>query len=100
MTMTMTDQDKCHPTSCIENWFSVISYSYIHVISSQVDPSFQNTLAKFDDGGTAGLMLNQLRCLDDTCELVLDCNTVVTSAGNSSACKTRPQLVDITELGG
>lgn len=65
----------------------------------EVDPSFQNTLAKFDDGGTAGLMLNQLRCLDDTCELVLDCNTVVTSAGNSSARKAGPQPVDIAELG-
>lgn len=38
---------------------------------------FQKTLAKFDDGGTGGLLLNHLHCYEDTCEIVLDCTTVV-----------------------
>ena len=33
--------------------------------------------ATFDEGGTAGLLLNHLRLLTDDCELVLDPGTVM-----------------------
>ena len=46
----------------------------------QVDPLFKKTSAAFDEGGTGGLLLNHLRCLDDSSELVLDSNTVVYGA--------------------
>jgi len=62
---------------------------------------FQKTVAAFDEGGTAGLLLNHLRCIDDTCALILDCNTVVTSADDGSASQAnRSKMVDIGELRG
>lgn len=45
----------------------------------EVDPLFHKTSAAFDEGGTSGLLLNHLRCLDDTSELVLDSNTILTN---------------------
>jgi condensin complex subunit 2 len=43
----------------------------------QTDPLFNKTSAAFDEGGTAGLLLNHLHCRDDMSELVLDSNTVM-----------------------
>jgi hypothetical protein len=44
----------------------------------EVDPLFQKTSASFDEGGTSGLLLNHLCCLDNSSQLVLDSDTVVT----------------------
>ena len=44
----------------------------------EVDPLFQKTSASFDEGGTSGLLLNHLSCLDNSSQLALDSETVVT----------------------
>lgn len=64
-----------------------------------MDPLFHKTSASFDEGGTRGLLLNHLRCRDDSCEILLDSNTVTTPTmadfnwGSS-------QTLDLTELKG
>ena len=69
----------------------------------EVDPLFQKTSAAFDEGGTSGLLLNHLRLLDDTSELVLDSSTVVLNCDNldsSLSSQTRQENVDLTDLRG
>lgn len=44
----------------------------------EVDPLFHKTSASFDEGGTRGLLLNHLSCRDDSCETLLDSNTITT----------------------
>uniref|UniRef100_A0A0B6ZZN9 Condensin complex subunit 2 n=1 Tax=Arion vulgaris TaxID=1028688 RepID=A0A0B6ZZN9_9EUPU len=43
----------------------------------EVDPMFQIMSAAFDEGGARGLLLNRLRCFDDTQQFVLDSSTTI-----------------------
>ncbi|XP_005091084.1 condensin complex subunit 2 [Aplysia californica] len=43
----------------------------------EVDPMFQIMSAAFDEGGASGLLLNRLRCYDDSQSLILDSSTNV-----------------------
>ena len=61
---------------------------------------FQKTSAAFDEGGTSGLLLGSLRCLDDFCGLVLDSNTVVTSEKDSVSTQKEHNMIDLTEFKG
>ena len=67
-----------------------------------MDPLFQKTSAAFDEGGTGGLLLNHLRCLDDGSELILDSNTIAmdTSEPTPSQSDRASKPVDITEFKG
>jgi hypothetical protein len=56
--------------------------------------------AAFDEGGTSGLLLNNLRCLDDTSQLVLDSNTIVQPQEPAEWENTGRAMVDITDLRG
>ncbi len=66
-----------------------------------MDPLFQKTSAAFDEGGSGGLLLNQLRCLDDSSELVLDSNTIVTGTEDTEPNSRRgTKPVGLRELRG
>ncbi|XP_048585600.1 condensin complex subunit 2 [Nematostella vectensis] len=67
----------------------------------EVDPLFHKTSAVFDEGGTQGLLLNFLSVCDDSCELLLDSNAIVTPARDSTteAQSTKDSsMVDLSEL--
>ena len=69
----------------------------------EVDPLFHKTSASFDEGGTGGLLLNHLQCLNDTSELVLDSSTVVyglDDQATSSQTRTNQQHMHLRELKG
>lgn len=60
--------------------------------------------ASFDEGGTAGLLLNNLRCFDDSQELVLDSSTILPtgdddfSLSQSQSSKIKP--TDLSDIKG
>lgn len=66
------------------------------------DPLFQRTSATFDEGGSFGLLLNHLHCKDDTCELLLDSNTIlnndVESAKSEKGTQTVVDMSDVREM--
>ena len=72
-------------------------YMYI-LFSFQVDPLFQKTSATFDEGGSGGLLLNQLYCINDSSAIVLDSKTMVTGTRDTPV--ERSQVVDLTEIKG
>ena len=70
-----------------------------------MDPLFSKTSAAFDEGGTGGLLVNHLRCLDDTSELILDSSTVVGTnldelPPTDSQEARGKKMVDLTEFKG
>jgi len=71
-----------------------------------VDPTLQKIPNMSDEGGTSCLLLNQLRCFGDTCEVILDFSTIVTSEqGNSCADQMQDDVyeykpIDVRPLAG
>lgn len=73
----------------------------------QLDPTMQKIPNMSDEGGTGCLLLNQLRCFDDTCEVVLDFTTIVTSDANTVGSddeethgRHQQKIVDVRPLAG
>ena len=68
----------------------------------QVDPLFSMMSAAFDEGGSSGLLLNNLRSFDSNQQLVLDSNTVIcpTEDPDTSRLEERQQSVDVSEIKG
>ncbi len=69
----------------------------------QVDPLFHKMSAAFDEGGSGGLLLNHLSCLDDTSELYLDSSTVVPGFDEpreSDEVASARSMVDLKEFRG
>ena len=56
--------------------------------------------AAFDEGGTEGLLLNNLFCFDDCQQLVLDSETLVSVEHDSQKESERKHISDIAELKG
>lgn len=72
-------------------------------LAFKTDPLFHKTSAAFDEGGTAGLLLNQLHCCNDMSELVLDSNTIVSTSDDQQMPSshteiTKQQQVALKEL--
>ncbi|KAL4231117.1 hypothetical protein ACF0H5_008700 [Mactra antiquata] len=65
----------------------------------EVDPLFKMMSAAFDEGGSSGLLLSNLRTFDNTQSLVLDSNTLITPVDdlNTSRLEERQNHVDVTE---
>ena len=68
----------------------------------QVDPLFKVMSAAFDEGGSSGLLLNNLRTFDNTQQLVLDSSTLIAPTGdlNTSRIEERRSAVDVTDFKG
>ena len=49
-----------------------------------MDPFFQKMSAAFDEGGTGGLLLTQLRCFDSMSQLAFDSSTVVSQGASET----------------
>ncbi|KAJ8317223.1 hypothetical protein KUTeg_005127 [Tegillarca granosa] len=64
----------------------------------EVDPLFKVMTASFDEGGTAGLLLNNLRCFDDSQELVLDSSTILPAGDDFSLSQSQDSKVKPTDL--
>lgn len=64
----------------------------------EVDPLFQVMSAAFDEGGTSGLLLSNLRTFDNSQRLVLDSNTLITPTDDldTSRIEERKSHVDVT----
>lgn len=58
-----------------ESHFSAIKL--LSLALGKVDPMFQVMSATFDEGGASGLLMNHLRCYNDSQLLVLDSNAVM-----------------------
>lgn len=65
-----------------------------------MDPLFQKMSAAFDEGGSGGLLLNHLSCLDETSELYLDSNTVVPGLEEEQPEAAARSMVDLREFRG
>eukprot|EP00697_Spironema_sp_BW2_P008355 gnl/Spiro4/22936_TR11319_c0_g1_i1.p1 gnl/Spiro4/22936_TR11319_c0_g1~~gnl/Spiro4/22936_TR11319_c0_g1_i1.p1 ORF type:complete len:746 (+),score=147.08 gnl/Spiro4/22936_TR11319_c0_g1_i1:66-2240(+) len=65
-------------------------------LSFTVDPLFQSTSAKFDEGGARGMLLNNLDVYN-CCELIFDSSDANLHSHNTTTAPP-PQLVDITAL--
>lgn len=68
----------------------------------EVDPLFQVMSAAFDEGGSSGLLLSNLRTFDNTQRLVLDSNTLISPTDdlNTSRIEQRKERVDISDFKG
>ena len=68
----------------------------------QVDPLFHVMSAAFDEGGSSGLLLNNLRTFDKTQELVLDSNTLISPVEDldTSRIEERRKCIDVTDFQG
>ncbi|XP_052772258.1 condensin complex subunit 2-like isoform X2 [Mya arenaria] len=68
----------------------------------EVDPLFQVMSAAFDEGGSSGLLLSNLRTFDNTLRLVLDSNTLVapTDDLDTSRIEERRENVDVSDFPG
>lgn len=64
----------------------------------EVDPMFKVMSAAFDEGGSSGLLLNNLRSFDNSQQLVLDANTVIETTDDldTSRIEERKENVDLT----
>ncbi|KAL3863722.1 hypothetical protein ACJMK2_005465 [Sinanodonta woodiana] len=67
-------------------------------LAIEVDPTFQLMSAAFDEGGTSGLLMNNLRCFDDSQELVLDSTTIVTHADINTLSQQSQQIRKMVDL--
>lgn len=65
----------------------------------QVDPLFKVMSAAFDEGGSSGLLLNNLRCFDDRQDLVLDSSSDVAQVDYSIDISQRKPL-EMSEIKG
>ncbi|WAR21575.1 CND2-like protein [Mya arenaria] len=74
----------------------------IHAETFKVDPLFQVMSAAFDEGGSSGLLLSNLRTFDNTLRLVLDSNTLVapTDDLDTSRIEERRENVDVSDFPG
>ena len=79
-----------------------VLFPFVVFYMSQVDPLFSKTSATFDEGGPRGLLLNQLATRGDTCEVVLDSNSVVmpSTMETKAATSHDPKMTDLTHLRG
>ena len=68
----------------------------------QVDPLFHMMSAAFDEGGSSGLLLNNLRSFDSKQQLILDSNTLITPVDDpdTSRLEERQQFVDAADIRG
>ncbi|XP_060588425.1 condensin complex subunit 2-like [Ruditapes philippinarum] len=68
----------------------------------EVDPLFQVMSAAFDEGGSSGLLLSNLRTFDNTQRLVLDSNTLISPTDDldMSRIEERKENVDVTDFKG
>ncbi|KAK3096126.1 hypothetical protein FSP39_023492 [Pinctada imbricata] len=64
----------------------------------EVDPLFQMMSAAFDEGGSSGLLLNNLRCFDDQQELVLDSSSSTDPAYLHPEGFSQPQPIELAEI--
>ena len=67
-----------------------------------MDPLFKVMSAAFDEGGSSGLLLSNLRTFDNTQRLVLDSNTLISPSDDldTSRIEERKENVDVTEFKG
>lgn len=65
----------------------------------QVDPLFKVMSAAFDEGGSSGLMLNNLRCFDDRQDLILDSSSALVQ-GDCSSDLSQRNSIDMSEIKG
>lgn len=65
----------------------------------EVDPLFKVMSAAFDEGGSSGLLLNNLRCFDDRQDLVLDSSSDVAQVDYSIDISQRKPL-EMSEIKG
>ena len=58
--------------------------------------------AAFDEGGSSGLLLNNLRSFDSKQQLILDSSTLITPVDDpdTSRLEERQQFVDASEIKG
>ncbi|XP_045188524.2 condensin complex subunit 2-like isoform X2 [Mercenaria mercenaria] len=68
----------------------------------EVDPLFQVMSAAFDEGGSSGLLLSNLRTFDNTQRLVLDSNTLISPTDDldTSRIEQRKETVDVSDYKG
>lgn len=64
-----------------------------------MDPLFKVMSAAFDEGGSSGLLLNNLRCFDDRQDLVLDSSSDVAQVDYSIDISQRKPL-EMSEIKG
>lgn len=64
-----------------------------------MDPLFKVMSAEFDEGGSSGLLLNNLRCFDDRQDLVLDSSSDVAQVDYSIDISQRKPL-EMSEIKG
>ncbi|KAK3590125.1 hypothetical protein CHS0354_041175 [Potamilus streckersoni] len=67
-------------------------------LAIEVDPTFQLMSAAFDEGGTSGLLMNNLRCFDDSQELVLDSTTIVSHTDTNTLSQQSQQSRKMVDL--
>ena len=64
-----------------------------------MDPFFQAMSAAFDEGGTGGLLLTQLRCLNSMSQLAFDSSTIVSPGGDDVTDDDRgASAIDLRDL--
>ena len=66
----------------------------------EVDPMFQMMSAAFDEGGASGLLLNRLRCWDNSQALILDSSTQVNVIEDVEPEEEQRKDIDIDALRG
>ncbi|XP_041370641.1 condensin complex subunit 2-like [Gigantopelta aegis] len=64
----------------------------------EVDPMFHVMSAAFDEVGTSGLLLNNLRCFDDSQQLVLDSSALISVDHDSQKQEERKPISDVAEI--
>ncbi|XP_019646176.1 PREDICTED: condensin complex subunit 2-like [Branchiostoma belcheri] len=65
----------------------------------EVDPLFKKMSATFDEGGTRGLLLNHLSCMDDNMELLFDAKSLATATLGEKVDDTgSTEQVDLSEF--
>ncbi|CAH1783707.1 unnamed protein product [Owenia fusiformis] len=64
----------------------------------EVDPLFHKTASTFDEGGSGGLLLNHLHCIDDSSQLILDSSTVVMNTDSTKHNDKSRALVDLSNF--
>lgn len=72
----------------------------VHIFSPKVDPLFQMMSATFDEGGTNGLLLNNLQCYDDTQKLMLDSSSIVSPFESCMDDTEQTCSMDVNEMTG
>ncbi|XP_078312150.1 condensin complex subunit 2-like [Crassostrea virginica] len=82
----------------IESNLKIINVSKVD-LEFEVDPLFKVMSAAFDEGGSSGLLLNNLRCYDDRQELILDSSSDITQV-DYSVDPSQRKPINMSEIKG